>query len=1394
MVQIIYDNQKNDKDKNEVGLATSIGAGIGSGVFKIFEGAATLGATLLDLGVDKNRAEAVEKYFEKINPFDELAEATAAGKIAELIVNIGVPGGAAFKIGSGLTKATLAAKQAGTYLSKAEKLKRFGKGALAGGVAEGVFVGDVEDAGSFGDLLGGPTALDRESKTPEAELLNRLKFGLEGAGFTGALGAAGRVAGKLKNQTGTGRAITDSFDKWIDKYISRPLRARGKETQEGFEERMKMEGALARDTNQAENAMLKIDKITGNILKNFKNAGNKVDKETRSKLLKEMNDLLMDDGKLNPIFKEIEEISIDPTTGKSYKSGFGELKELAEGTPLPEQFKAIDPNTGQKIIRTTKEIDSITNDVKKSLTVELEPMNLDKIKNFKDKLINNYKANSSDVDSLINNFSEMRGVWEGLFTSMGRRLTPEAVVDFQSTLKNSMNDILDRGYEVFKNSPISVADNYAPTKAIIKETVEDFQKVALEKGITLSDDVAKSMVDEVWSNAELPKGIMINPKSKAGSVRLGSVPDFFLKSVADDLTTSNKKLPQMTGGVNLTDLTGVGKDIIKKLLGKAENPMSPLVEGTNALSSQVRLNEYLDNMVKRSNQQKVIYDKWLEGGRVGPEPRVPFLVDNPGEARKYFGGSKNTDWKIVSPAEGGAIRETKLGRFEDMSAKLKPLDEIEAARLNSLKDIEEITNPVAGKYALTDFADALTDVQKVKKDFPSLLYQNLVLYPKATSQMAKTVLGPFTHMRNFLSASAFAAANGILPLGNLDDVKKAFNSLQLKGFRKDNEFYRELLDLGVVNSNVQIKQIMDLMEDAKFGEVLNKVGADYNGFNTFMKGLKKLQKGAQDAYTAEDDFWKIFTYLGEKGRLDTAYRNSGLRLGQEFVDPNGVKQIFNDEYLKKEAANLVKNNVPNYAFVSDAIKGLRKLPVGNFVAFPAEIIRTGTNIVDTALKEIFYTTTINGKVVRPLAARGRQRLMGMAITTTVLPLGTVAAMQTLYDVSKDELQALRRYVPQWSKNSVLIPFKDKEGNLEYIDFSHLNAYDTLTRPIQTVINAIDSGREDKDGIMGDFLAGLIESTKELGSPFISESIWTQALQDVAPILGRGGKTATGSEIYDLDVDSVGNAMKKSIFHLAEAQAPFNWKQLQRLGMSIVPLASPSSISKFDDRGKQYELGNELLGIAGMRRIKIDPEKSLNYKITDFKNKVRASRNIFTRATLKGGVVTPEEMIDAYIQANKAMYNTNRELYLDLKAADTLGMSQSSIADRMDNRGEARAYDFLEFGDFRPFRVSRDVQDLFEVQANRLGVPNAFESAIDVMERIAEILETTSLDGDNFPNIENPFTNLPKPTLGPAGQLPPVVTGAAATPGFVGQQNVNIPFTQLPEDQKLERIDQVDKLI
>ena len=63
-------------------------------------------------------------------------------------------------------------------------------GALGGGIAEGVFIGDVDQAGTFGDLIGGPTKINRSDTGPDAsrEILNRIKFGTEGALFTGILG------------------------------------------------------------------------------------------------------------------------------------------------------------------------------------------------------------------------------------------------------------------------------------------------------------------------------------------------------------------------------------------------------------------------------------------------------------------------------------------------------------------------------------------------------------------------------------------------------------------------------------------------------------------------------------------------------------------------------------------------------------------------------------------------------------------------------------------------------------------------------------------------------------------------------------------------------------------------------------------------------------------------------------------------------------------------------------------------------------------------------------------------------------------------------------------------------------------------------------------------------
>ena len=91
---------------------------------------------------------------------------------------------------------------------------------------------------------------------------------------------------------------------------------------------------------------------------------------------------------------------------------------------------------------------------------------------------------------------------------MGRRFTPESLKSFEDMLPKYINDVVDRGYDVFKNNKTqwSTALNYPPTKEVIKQAVNDFKFVANQKGIILSDEAAETLVNKVWVGASIDKG------------------------------------------------------------------------------------------------------------------------------------------------------------------------------------------------------------------------------------------------------------------------------------------------------------------------------------------------------------------------------------------------------------------------------------------------------------------------------------------------------------------------------------------------------------------------------------------------------------------------------------------------------------------------------------------------------------------------------------------------------------------------------------------------------------------------------------------------------------------------------------------------------------------------
>ena len=87
------DYLKPDAEENQEisGLEAGI-AGIISGAIKIPEGFISLGALLTDAtGMTSSAAAKVESAFDKINPFEEIAQQRASGKILEALIQIGVP-------------------------------------------------------------------------------------------------------------------------------------------------------------------------------------------------------------------------------------------------------------------------------------------------------------------------------------------------------------------------------------------------------------------------------------------------------------------------------------------------------------------------------------------------------------------------------------------------------------------------------------------------------------------------------------------------------------------------------------------------------------------------------------------------------------------------------------------------------------------------------------------------------------------------------------------------------------------------------------------------------------------------------------------------------------------------------------------------------------------------------------------------------------------------------------------------------------------------------------------------------------------------------------------------------------------------------------------------------
>jgi len=852
--------------------------------------------------------------------------------------------------------------------------------------------------------------------------------------------------------------------------------------------------------------------------------------------------------------------------------------------------------------------------------------------------------------SLFNSATKIRNEIDGLSTSVKEMIDDPLISnEIKNTLSTTIGDNKTyygiRLYRAFKDT------DYKPTTAQTDQAVEELVNAtkSLPPDKALDASKARAILNDMlqgrFTNANMtPNGVI--DKDTLTGISQGPLKGRKL----DDLPAIRDFLGEYTGA---KDVIGRVRPEIIRSRDLAEQQVglkTRMVETVDVLSKQIAKSSYFKNLVDyndelaRQGKNRFLFDKLPEG----PE---------------------------------------NVGQYSRIGADgLDPSAEVSV-------QAKQRFGPLAGKYVKNEYKAAFEDTPKyfnLADTFP--LYATF-LGVKGMSQIAKTVFSPVTQIRNGTTAGFFALSNG--NVGNVDSlvdsVATIFTNIANKraGFGKGkatkddiDKYYNELIDLGVINTNSKIGEFESLLDDA-VGATQYMPQVARKGFN-YARNVQNTLAGK--LYQGSDDVWKTYSYEMELGKLKNAFDanpNASIAVSDprnfnEFgpvikrTDSQGnlIPDDVFETALKREAAEIVKDTVPNYARVPEAIKRLRQLPFGNFVAFPAEIIRTSGNIMNRAVKELASESP-------EIRSIGMKRLVGSLSVNAAIPATLYQGGLLLSGATDDQVQAYKRSAAyEWDRNSTLIPIAtNKDGKItDLYNFSYTNPYDYLARPFKAVYNAVENGitsEKELSEIAFDASFGESGAFYEYFAPFMDESIITEKMFDIAR-----NKTSFGADIW-LETDPLGLKMAKSFAHLSDGIMPgispvdikgdvsssIGYLDLTARGFpkAIGSVLGVNPEQTVDRQGYQIDPAQEFAeALTGVKSLKPRLDRVLYYRGLEAAREVRDAARIFNQVAKTRGSKNAEDITQAYITANEQRFKALRNLNMAVEDAKTLGLTTSEI--------------------------------------------------------------------------------------------------------------------------------------
>jgi len=534
---------------------------------------------------------------------------------------------------------------------------------------------------------------------------------------------------------------------------------------------------------------------------------------------------------------------------------------------------------------------------------------------------------------------------------------------------------------------------------------------------------------------------------------------------------------------------------------------------------------------------------------------------------------------------------------------------------------------------------------------------------------------------------------------------------------------------------------------------------------TVLKGSMNMGRRfldtAEGLYKGGDDIWKIYNYAFElqkirnarasiiKNATNRADKISQLRNFERTVGKKKGENL--EETLKRYAADTVRNTVPNYELVPEFIKGLRGVPLGNFIAFPAEILRTGFNTLDVAAKELSNPSF----AIREI---GMKRLMGGITAFGLVGTASQKFAQEMTDISDEELESANRLAAPWQRNSQLIPVgRDENGNFEFIDFSHTNPYDLLSRAYRTVLNSYKESNQQSKSFGEAVNNAFWDSLGEYFLPFLDQSMVFAAIQDALPLSwgGRGGRTRSGAKVYR-EEDAKPLQWEKSLVHMFNTLLPNAIPVRVPVGAELGVTGGnfPVGVKSIEkgrflrgvfgqdgeiepSSGKTYKQGAELFrAFTGVNTQTLDLKKLGEFRSQEFKQARSGAASIFNEV-LRLENPDPEQIITAFKRADDSRLKTFREFAATVEDLQTLGLNLLEIQKIMKDAGLGKEeINSILLDSYIPFTPSKDkikdaqnkglyipMGDIFSMKAMRRGMSLKTEKPLPFTEEGTGLFDT-----------------------------------------------------------------------